>query len=114
MRIIVCGGRYYDDDSRVQNVLNEYTADWFERGLVVVHGAARGADTLAAEAAKRLGYKAEEHPADWNLGRRAGPIRNQAMVAAGADLLIAFNGARGTADCVKRAERAGIPVRRVR
>jgi hypothetical protein len=56
----------------------------------------------------------KEFEADWKThGRAAGPIRNQAMVDAGADYFLAFNYnvSRGTADCVDRCRKAGIPGR---
>lgn len=55
--------------------------------------------------------------AHWSvLGRSAGPKRNAAMVAAGADLALAFYAPppalnRGTSGCVRLARAAGIPVR---
>ena len=43
----------------------------------------------------------------------AGPVRDQAMVDAGADLCVAFHRAignsKGTKDCLRRALAAGIP-----
>lgn len=80
---------------------------------VVVHGAARGADTLAALVAKLLKWPAEPHAADWKRdGKRAGHLRNARMVALGADVCLAFPGpdSIGTWDCVHRARAAGIPV----
>ncbi|MFE2994168.1 hypothetical protein ACFXG4_04040 [Nocardia sp. NPDC059246] len=74
---------------------------------------------------------AEPHPADWNRhcdnncrhrprrpGERcatAGPLRNQHMVDLGADECRGFPlpGSRGTYDCMRRAERAGIPVQEI-
>jgi hypothetical protein len=52
--------------------------------------------------------------ADWDrFGKRAGPIRNAEMVAAGAMLCLAFHrflpGSKGTKDCARRALAAGIP-----
>lgn len=109
-RIIVCGGRRYADSGRVYMVIEEYAADT----PTIIHGAASGADTLAARAAADLGLIEEAHPAQWEKhGPAAGPIRNQAMVDAGADLVIAFGGGRGTADCLRRARKAGIPVREI-
>lgn len=111
MRIIVCGGRDYADGKRIREVLGEYDRrdPW---RVVVVHGGCRGADTLAALAALDLGFQAEEWAADWRRrGRRAGPLRNQAMVDRGADLVVAFPGGAGTADLVRRARAAGIEVR---
>lgn len=88
-------------------VLEDQTLD----NPIIVHGAAPGADRIAADTAVALGLDVEAYRADWELhGNAAGPIRNQAMVDAGADLLIAFGGGLGTADCIHRARKAGIPV----
>jgi hypothetical protein len=48
--------------------------------------------------------------ADWDkLGAAAGPVRNQKMLVEGRpDLVVAFPGGKGTADMVRRSERAGI------
>jgi hypothetical protein len=53
--------------------------------------------------------------AQWKKhGRAAGPIRNQRMLDEGKpDLVVAFPGGRGTADMIRRAERAGVPVQQV-
>ncbi|MGW9447032.1 DUF2493 domain-containing protein [Bacillus mobilis] len=113
MRIIVTGGRDYSDAQTVAKTLSAYAAhpDRFHR---LVHGGASGADLLAAAVAYTLGWSVEIHCADWELhGRGAGPIRNQKMADAGADLLIAFPGGRGTADMVRRAQAARIPVRHI-
>lgn len=57
----------------------------------------------------------EPYPADWvRLGRAAGPVRNQLMIEQGKpDLVVAFPGNFGTADCVRRAKAAGVPVMEV-
>jgi hypothetical protein len=108
MRIIVCGGRNYKDHARIYLTLEEYVRE----EPTIVHGVARGAGSIAAREATVLGLKAEPWAAEWDThGMAAGPIRNQVMVDSGADLLIAFGGGIGTADCIKRARKAGIPVR---
>lgn len=83
---------------------------------VVIHGAARGADTEAAWLARGRGLAVEAFPADWRKhGRAAGPLRNQRMLDEGKpDLVIAFSGGKGTADMVRRAEAAGVKVVRVK
>ena len=129
MRILVSGSREFRDISVVEKALAEVTAGQLGPHTLV-HGAAKGADTLAAIAAKRFGWIVEPHPAvwerhddgcpDWHQGqrvcRRAGHRRNAEMVAAGASVCVAFykRGAanKGTADCVKQAGAAGIEVRR--
>jgi hypothetical protein len=80
-----------------------------------VHGRAPGADQIADRAALGYGCRTEVHPADWGAyGGSAGPRRNAEMVAAGADLCLAFirNRSRGASGCARLAEKAGIPVRR--
>lgn len=113
MRIIVCGGRAYTDARTVAKTLAGYATSTrvFHR---LVHGGAPGADTMAAAVAYTLGWSVEEHSVDWGQhGNAAGPIRNQAMADLGADLLLAFPGGRGTADMIRRATAAGIPVRQI-
>lgn len=51
--------------------------------------------------------------ADWKkYGKRAGPIRNHAMVDSGAALVVAYPGeeSKGTKDCAEYAASKGIPV----
>lgn len=123
MRILVCGGRKYSDKERVREVLAEYHC--IGLGDTLIHGGSgrardrdrptEGADKLAAEVAEELGWQIEEYKANWlRFGTAAGPIRNRAMIDRGKpDVVIAFPGGRGTEDMVARAEKAGIPVRRI-
>ena len=119
-RVLVTGSRDWPDALTVHRALTELLRE--HGALAVVHGACRaGADSIAAQwvaqAVRRSpGRVVEEpHPADWGrYGRKAGPLRNQRMVDLGADLVLVFTygDSRGTADCARRAEKAGIPVRR--
>ena len=105
MRVIVCGGRDYDDEATMHDVLSAL------RPATVVHGDARGADSYAELIAPNYGHTTERHPADWRThSKAAGPIRNQQMIDAGAVLVIAFPGGKGTADMVVRARKAWVPV----
>ena len=112
-RVIVCGGRGYADRDRVFAVLDELHAEL--PIAVVAHGDAPGADRLATEWALRRGTLTSAYIAQWERdGRAAGPIRNQRMlVEAKPDLVVAFPGNRGTADMVRRAKAAGVPVMEV-
>lgn len=113
-RVLVCGGRDYDDREQLFRVLDETHAA--NPIICLIQGAAPGADTLAAEWAAERGVPCDAYPADWvRKGRSAGPIRNKQMLVEGKpDLVIAFAGGRGTANMVKQAEAAGVPVVRVR
>lgn len=114
MRILVTGSRDWGDADRVKTAISDA---WVSLGrppverVTLVHGGARGADTIARGFARAIGMSVEEHPAAWDTrGRAAGPIRNSEMVNAGADVCLAFirNGSRGASNCADLAERAGI------
>ncbi len=112
MRVLVTGGRSYSDKAYLWSILDGYGPPEVSE---IISGMAPGADTFAAEWAERFGFPLHKFPADWRKhGRAAGPIRNQRMIDEGKpDLVIAFPGGTGTADCVRRAEAAGIRVIRV-
>lgn len=111
VRILVTGSRAWVDGAAIEDAL--VAAVGASPGpVIVVHGAAKGADALAGRYARQHGWTVESHPALWHRYRkRAGLLRNQAMVDLGADLCLAFPGPEsvGTWDCVRRARVAGIP-----
>lgn len=117
MRVLVCGGRDYKDRVLMDQTLDPYrnrTGLWSAKHTII-HGGAKGADALAAEWADLFDVQSECFAADWSAhGRAAGPIRNAQMIAEGKpDLVVAFAGGDGTEDMIRKAEAAGIPVRRV-
>lgn len=107
---MVCGGRDYADWNTIDSVLDLICP------AVVIHGGARGADSLAGRWAREThGVVEETFPADWDKhGKAAGPIRNQQMLDEGRpNLVVAFPGGAGTADMVRRSRSAGLLVLRV-
>ena len=110
MRVLVCGGREYDDWSTICWALDPYSGN--KPPATIIQGGAKGADFLAKVWAKYMGVSWEEYPADWKKhGKAAGGIRNQQMLDEGKpDLVIAFPGGTGTADMVHRARKANIEV----
>lgn len=130
MRVLVCGDRNWTNQAIILRELHTVEDEFDEYITVVIHGDARGADTLAGLAARQMcGYehpkeqvddntpKLEVYPAQWDkFGRAAGPIRNQQMLDEGKpDLVLAFHAdienSKGTKDMVNRARKAGIPVK---
>ncbi|SRR6266849_768377 len=111
MRVLVCGGRDFSDFDAANEALTYHA---FEADFII-HGGARGADSLAQDWADNAGLACLVYPADWKMhGRAAGPLRNQRMIDEGKpDLVIAFPGSRGTADMIRRAKAAGIPVKEI-
>lgn len=113
-RVLVCGGRDYDDRDQLFGILD--TAHTANPIICLIHGAARGADTLAADWALERDVLANAYPANWDRhGNAAGPIRNRRMLEEGKPhMVIAFPGGKGTANMIIQAEAADIPVVRVR
>ena len=115
-RILVTGSRDWADENLIAGaLLHEASRVPSSRGITVVHGTARGADTMANRVALHYEWQVERHPADWERhGKAAGYRRNAEMVALGADVCLAFirDESRGATHCADAAEKAGIPVRR--
>lgn len=89
----------------------------------VIHGAARGIDSIAAAVATLNVLPVHRFPADWKAhGKAAGPIRNAEMLRylqrrmdnGDEGIVLAFHPglgqSRGTRNMVEQAQRAGIPV----
>ena len=88
--------------------VEKYGTEW-----ILIHGGARGVDRWAAEEARAFGVHCAQVDALWDFhGKRAGPIRNSAMLA------LAPHGAfgvwdgqsRGTAHMGSCCIQAGIPL----
>lgn len=111
MRLLVCGGRNYNDAETISMALHAVRA---LRGSItaLIHGDARGVDTIAGQWARENGVPEIPFPADWIAhGNSAGPIRNQKMIDEGRPhSVVAFPGGAGTADMVRRARAAKLPV----
>ena len=109
-KVLVCGGRDFTDQELLFKTLDDVNP------TTIVHGAARGADTIAGDYAKRHQIPCEVFPAQWNrYGKRAGYLRNQQMLDEGKpDLVVAFPGGPGTRMMVKIAREQGFPIQTVR
>ena len=103
MKVLVCGGRDYDDDVTAFEVLDKIHAE--TPITAIIHGCAQGADYIAGWWARKNNIPEIRYPAKWGEhGRAAGPIRNQEMLdKEHPDLVVAFPGGRGTDDMKKRA-----------
>ena len=114
LRILVCGDRNWTDYFLIATTL--YKAIKHEPRVTIIHGAARGADSMAGIFARTNGLNVRSYPAQWSKhGKAAGIIRNQQMLDEGKpDKVIAFHddikNSKGTKDMIERAKKAGIPV----
>ena len=113
MKVLVTGSRVYGDYDKVKDAILKSGAN------IVVHGNAKGADTLAKKVCLAFGLDERRYPANWDkYGLAAGPKRNQQMLDEEhktnepIDLVLAFpvEGSIGTYDMMERAKKAGIKV----
>jgi hypothetical protein len=139
LRVLGTGSREFTDRGLIDLVFMDCWHDATQLGadgIEVVEGEAGGADTLMREWAEANGVVVDPVPAAWEAcgpecpagpGHRrqrwdgseycltAGHRRNQLMVDRGAAVAVGFLvpglPCKGTRDCLRRAEAAGIPVR---
>jgi len=107
MRVAIVGSRGWTD----RKAIFDYVAA-LPKDTVIVSGEARGADTIAKEAAAHYGLAYDPYPADWKrYGRSAGIIRNQELVA-NCDRLVAFQigDSPGTCNVIEAAMQIMKPV----
>jgi hypothetical protein len=106
MRVLVCGSRHFKDRVLLDKTLKGINI------TELIHGCARGADSLAGEFAEANDIPQHRYPALWDLhGKRAGPIRNYQMLREGKpDLVVGFlfENSRGTKHMLDIARKAGI------
>lgn len=134
--LLVTGSRAYPGGLRVFSMVREVIQDFAARHagkeLVLMHGdcphpkrnsqQALSIDQVADAVGSILCFRVEARPADWDEhGRRAGPIRNTAMVSEcvtakeidGAVVEVAgfpYGDSRGTKGCLALARAAGLEV----
>lgn len=109
MLIVVSGGRNWNKPDVVLQAFDKIQADH----VTLVHGDCRGLDRLAGSLAKKRGWTVIPKPANWSLGKKAGPIRNRQMLNMKPNLVILFHDdlkhSKGTKDVYDECRRKNIP-----
>ena len=103
MKVLVTGGRNYDNKFLVNEVLDAFHEHFTIRKII--QGGATGADKLALDWAVRNQVTYITYKAQWaKYGKPAGPKRNAKMLhKEHPDIVIAFPGDTGTANMTKLA-----------
>lgn len=108
-RVLITGSRNWTDEAPIRELIDSLPSD-----AIVIHGNAPGADLIANRLSLARGLHVKAWQAAWHrFGRDAGPMRNQRMVDEGKPTeahAFPLPGSRGTWDCVRRCEAAGVPV----
>lgn len=107
MRLIVCGSETWFDVEAV-NIVVEMLIDRYGTDLVIAHGGAGGAESIAHAAFRTAGVHCEVYLPNWSLHPKNAPeIRNWEMLESGSDGVVAFweNRSRNTAHMVSLARK---------
>ncbi len=109
-RILITGARDYSHPETVRRALLAYLPQY----CIVVHGGCSGADTIAGNIAKEMGFEVEVFPPNWKLGRAAGPIRNIQMLDTKPNIVLVFHDnlekSKGTKHCASEAEKRQLKI----
>jgi len=111
MRVIIAGGRYFDDydllKKKVDSILKKST------NIEIISGMATGADSLGLNYAKEKGYKTIEMPANWDkYGKSAGYRRNEDMASIADACIIFWDGeSKGTKHMIDLAKQYNLQLR---
>lgn len=113
-RIIIAGGRDFDNYDQLCAFMDQYCldSDLGPDNTDFISGAARGADWLGELWAINRGYKVMLFPANWtDHGKSAGYIRNKQMADEATALVAFWDGSgKGTGNMIWVATKAGLKV----
>ena len=120
MKLMITGSRVYRNAAHIADIFGKVERKHGAENIILIQGAAKGADTLCAREAVKRGWKIESHPVNWDkkpdgsINRAAGHERNARMIAREPDAVLAFfqPGDRnaGTQGAMLLAVRKNIPI----
>lgn len=114
-KVIIAGSRDFNDYELLKERCDYYLQN---KGgeVIVVSGAARGADLLGERYAKEHKYLIESHPAAWDkYGKSAGYKRNVDMAESADGCICFWDGkSKGTKHMIDIATEKGLDLRIVR
>lgn len=115
IKIIVAGGRNFNDYELLKDALDLLLMFYVELGyeIVIISGTAKGADKLGERYAKERNYKLIRMPADWDkYGKAAGYRRNVDMANIANACVCFWDGqSKGTNHMINIAKNKNIDLR---
>ncbi len=111
MKIIVAGSREFNNYSFMEEKLDFYLQN--QGDIVIISGAARGADKLGEQYATNKGYEIIICKAQWDqLGKKAGYIRNEEMAKIADAAVIFWDGvSKGTKHMIDLSKKYNLKLR---
>lgn len=109
-RIIIAGGRDFRDIEKVEEVFFQHFNELWPEEITIVSGGARGADAIGERLARAYNTNLCVYPAQWEKYGKAAGYKRNAMMAANADVLLAFwdHKSKGTRHMIDLAGSAGL------
>ncbi len=110
MRLLISGGRHFDDAAVILSELNRIHAEY--PVTVLIHGGLPALGSSAEDWARQNDIHIVRYPANWSLlGKQADAKRNRFMLEdSRPDALLAFPGGRHLQELVQQARAQNIPV----
>ncbi len=113
IKLIIAGTRTFSDYNLLRRKIDFYLGD--RADVEIVSGGARGADLLGERYAVEKGFSIKRFPANWNLGKQAGYLRNKEMAEYATHTVLFWDGrSRGTKHMFDLAIANGLNARVVR
>lgn len=119
LTVLITGDRNWSDKKIIQTVLTDFQKvleeDFSQVITKVINGGCRGADKISTKVCEEMKIPCHEFPANWSLGKSAGPIRNRQMLDEGNPaVVIAFHSdlssSKGTKNMILQAKQRGLAV----
>ncbi|ANQ52903.1 DUF2493 domain-containing protein (plasmid) [Flammeovirga sp. MY04] len=117
-RLIIAGSREMNLCQSSYQILSSFVESYLEENNMIpwnteiVLGGAKGADEIGEDFALNNGFQIKKFLPDWNLGKKAGPLRNKQMAEYSTHLICFWDGnSRGSRSMIHIAQRIGLAVR---
>lgn len=116
MRLIIAGGRDFDDYPLLESVLDHLLQNTPPDEITVISGTAKGADSLGERWADNNAIPIRYYPADWRTyGKRAGYVGNEQMTKTATHCVCFWDGkSKGTRHMIELAWKLDLSVRVIR
>lgn len=118
VKVGISGSRTIVDKELIFSTLDFYLSRFIKEGedLIIVHGNAKGVDSLCEQWAQENKIKTEIYLPEYDkFHPKLAPIKRNQQIVDASDYLIGITtGSSGTASTIKMAEKKGIPIKIVK
>lgn len=112
MKIIIAGSRGFTNYDLLKSKLDSIFKKLNKEQITIVSGTASGADKLGERYAKENQIRLIEMPANWDLGKKAGYIRNEDMAKISDACVVFWDGvSKGSKNMINLAEKYNLKLR---